>query len=57
MARRIRRIGRRDYPARRVAYRMIDGRKFYEPQPRAFPYGVLPYVQNYYWTDGYTADD
>ena len=57
MARRIRRIGRRDYPARRVAYRMIDGRKFYEPQPRAFPYGVLPYVQNYYWTSGYCEDD
>jgi hypothetical protein len=37
MARRIRRIGRRDYSPRRVAYRMIDGRKFYEPQPSAFP--------------------
>ena len=40
MGRRIRRIGRRDYPPRRVAYRMMDGRKFYEPQPRKFPYGV-----------------
>ena len=54
---RTRRIGRRTYPARRDAYRMTDGRKFYEPQPRAFPYGVLPYVQNYYWISGYCVDD
>jgi len=56
MARRIRRIGRRDYPPRRVAYRMIDGRKFYEPQPRTFPYGVMPYFQPYYVTTGYVSD-
>jgi hypothetical protein len=56
MARRIRRIGRRDYPPRRVAYRMIDGRKFYEPQPRTFPYGDMPYFQPYYVTTGYVSD-
>ena len=57
MARRIRRIGRRDYPPRRVAYRMIDGRKFYEPQPRTFPYGPMPYFQPYYVTTGYVSDE
>ena len=55
MARRIRRIGRRDYSPRRVAYRMTDGRKFYEPQPRKFPYGALPYTDTYYWVEGYTT--
>tara|TARA_R100001086_G_C11609226_1_gene195419 strand:- start:212 stop:394 length:183 start_codon:yes stop_codon:yes gene_type:complete len=55
MGRRLRRVGIRNYPPRRVAYRMTDGRKFYEPQPRAFPYGALPYVQSYYWTEGYTT--
>tara|TARA_R100001244_G_scaffold58545_1_gene49433 strand:+ start:134 stop:304 length:171 start_codon:yes stop_codon:yes gene_type:complete len=55
--RRLRRIGRRDYSSRRVAYRMVNGRKFYEPQPRDFPYGILPYVQNYYWVSGYTEND
>mgnify|MGYP003140118821 CR=1 FL=1 len=57
MARTFRIGGRRRYPPRRVAYRMTDGRVFYEKQPRKFPYGILPYVQNYYWTAGYTADD
>jgi len=57
MPRRIRRIGRRDYPPRRVAYRMVNGRKFYEPQPRKFPYGILPYVQPFYWTAGYCEND
>ena len=57
MARRIRRIGRRDYPPRRVAYRMTDGRKFYERQPRAFPYGVMPYFEPYYVTTGYARDE
>ena len=57
MARTFRIGGRRRYPPRRVAYRMTDGRGFYEKQPRKFPYGILPYVQNYYWTAGYTADD
>ena len=55
MGRRIRRIGRRDYTPRRVAYRMMDGRKFYEPQPRKFPYGALPYTNTYYWVEGYTT--
>jgi hypothetical protein len=54
---RTRTIGKRTYNSRRVAYRMTNGRKFYEKQPRDFPYGALPYVQNYYWTAGYTADD
>ena len=57
MPRRLRRVGRRDYPSKRVAYRMSNGRKFYEPQPRDFPYGILPYVQNYYWAVGYTEND
>tara|TARA_R100001244_G_scaffold41440_1_gene37249 strand:+ start:296 stop:490 length:195 start_codon:yes stop_codon:yes gene_type:complete len=57
MPRRIRRIGRRDYPPRRVAYRMVNGRKFYEPQPRAFPYGTTPYVEPYYWAIGYAQYD
>ena len=55
MGRRIRRIGRRDYNPRRVANRLTDGRKFYEPQPRKFPYRALPYVQSYYWVEGYTT--
>jgi len=55
MARRFRVGGRRSYPPRRVAYRMTNGRKFYEKQPRDFPYGALPYVQTYYWVEGYTT--
>jgi len=54
---RTRTIGKRTYNSRRVAYRMTNGRKFYEKQPRDFPYGVFPYVQNYYWTSGYCVDD
>ena len=54
--RRLRRIGRRDYSSRRVVYRMVNGRKFYEPQPRTFPYGVMPYFQDYYVTTGYVSD-
>ena len=57
MPRRIRRIGRRDYPPRRVAYRMVNGRKVYEPQPRKFPYGILPYVEPYYWAVTYCEND
>ena len=57
MARRFRYGGGRKGPPRRVAYRMVSGRKFYEKQPRDFPYGILPYVQNYYWTVGYTEND
>jgi hypothetical protein len=55
MARRFTIGGRRDYSKRRVAYRMTNGRAFYEKQPRDFPYGALPYVQSYYWTEGYTT--
>ena len=57
MARRFRIGGARKYPPRRVAYRMTNGRKFYERQPRDFPYGVLPYVQNYYWAETYCEND
>ena len=48
MARRFRIGGARKYPPRRVAYRMTNGRKFYERQPRDFPYGILPYAQPFY---------
>jgi hypothetical protein len=54
---RTRTIGKRSSNPRRVAYRMANGRKFYEKYPRDFPYGALPYVQNYYWTSGYCVDD
>ena len=57
MARKFTIGGRKSNSPRRVAYRMTNGRAFYEKDPRAFPYGVLPYVQNYYWTAGYTVDD
>ena len=55
--RRFRIGGRRVGPPRRVAYRMTYGRKFYEKDPRTFPYGALPYVQNYYWATGYTENE
>ena len=42
--RRFRIGGRRVGPPRRVAYRMTNGRKFYEKSPRTFPYGVMPYL-------------
>jgi hypothetical protein len=57
MARKFRIGGRRSYPPRRVAYRMTNGRKFYEKQPRDFPYGPFPYVQNFYWDITYCVDD
>ena len=57
MARTFRIGGRRRYPPRRVAYRMTDGRKFYEKSPRTFPYGVQPYFQPYYVTTGYARDE
>ena len=57
MARRFRIGGGRKHPPRRVAYRMVNGRKFYEPQPRAFPYGITPYVEPYYWAIGYAQYD
>ena len=49
--------GGRQGPPRRVAYRMTNGRKFYERDPRDFPYGILPYVQPYYWIAGYCEND
>ena len=57
MARKIRVGGGRKYPPRRVAYRMTNGQKFYEKQPRAFPYGTTPYVEPYYWVVGYAQYD
>ena len=56
MARRFRIGGRRVGPPRRVAYRMTNGRKFYEKSPRDFPYGTMPYFQDYYVTTGYVSD-
>jgi hypothetical protein len=56
MARQFRIGGKRNYPKRRVAYRMSDGRTFYEKQPRDFPYGVMPYFEPYYVTTGYVSD-
>jgi len=55
--RRFRIGGRRVGPPKRVAYRMTNGRKFYERDPRAFPYGVTPYVEPYYWAIGYAQYD
>ena len=57
MARKVPMGGRRRYPPRRGAYRMTDGRKFYEKDPRTFPYGVMPYFQDYYVTTGYAKDE
>ena len=57
MARRFRYGGGRQGPPRRVAYRMVSGRKFYEKMPRKFPYGVLTYAQYNYWTIGYCEND
>ena len=54
---RTRRVGRRSYPSRRVAYKMSNGKTFYEKQPRKFPYGVFPYVQPTYWVAGYCEND
>jgi hypothetical protein len=36
---------------------MVNGRKFYEKQPRDFPYGTTPYVEPYYWVVGYAQYD
>ena len=57
MARRFRYGGGYKGPPRRVAYRMVNGRKFYEKSPRAFPYGTTPYVEPYYWVVGYAQYD
>jgi len=54
---RTRKIGRKTYKPRRVAYQMTNSRKFYEKQPRSIPYGVLPYVQPLYWTAGYCENE
>ena len=54
---RTRRVGRRSHPPRRVAYKMANGKTFYEKQPRKFPYGVFPYVQPTYWVAGYCEND
>ena len=54
---RTRKIGKKTYRPRRVAYQMTNSRKFYEKQPRDFPYGILPYVQPGYWIAGYCADE
>ena len=57
MARRFRYGGGYKGPPRRVAYRMVSGRKFYEKMPRKFPYGILPYVEPYYWAATYCEND
>ena len=53
---RTRRVGRRNYPPRRVAYKMSN-KTFYERQPRKFPFGVFPYVQPTYWVAGYCESE
>tara|TARA_R110000824_G_scaffold118791_2_gene271181 strand:+ start:428 stop:601 length:174 start_codon:yes stop_codon:yes gene_type:complete len=50
-------VGRRQYPTRRVAYKMSNAKTFYEKQPRKFPYGVFPYVQPSYWVAGYCENE
>ena len=57
MARRFRYGGGYKGAPRRVASRMVNGRKFYEKSPRAFPYGTTPYVEPYYWVIGYAQYD
>ena len=54
---RTRRVGRKTYRPRRVAYQMTSSKKFYEKQPRAFPYGAFPYVQPFYWVAGYCENE
>ena len=52
------RIGaRKGSSPRRVAYKMVNGKEFYEKTTRTFPYGVMPYFQNFYITNGYVADE
>ena len=57
MARTFRIGGKRNYPKKRIAYRMTNGRTFYERQPRDFPYGIFPYAQPYYWAVTYCEND
>tara|TARA_Y100001951_G_scaffold104974_1_gene118968 strand:- start:322 stop:495 length:174 start_codon:yes stop_codon:yes gene_type:complete len=54
---RTKRVGRKTYRPRRVAYQMTSSKKFYEKQPRAFPYGAFPYVQPFYWVAGYCENE
>tara|TARA_R100000808_G_scaffold2563_2_gene10011 strand:+ start:35010 stop:35180 length:171 start_codon:yes stop_codon:yes gene_type:complete len=53
---RTRRVGKRNYPPKRVAYKMSN-KTFYERQPRKFPYGEFPYVQPTYWIAGYCENE
>ena len=59
MARRFRVGGRKRYKPMRPAYRMTNGRIFYERRgPNQGAYDVkFPYVQNFYWVAGYTVVD
>jgi hypothetical protein len=57
MARKFTIGGRKKNSPRRVDYRMTNGRAFYEKSPRTFPYGVMPYFQNYYVTTGYVSEE
>jgi len=43
--------------SKRVAYRMVNGRNFNEKSPRKFPYGLMPYFQNFYILEGYVSDE
>jgi len=57
MARTSRIGGRRKGPPKRVAYRMVNGRNFYEKNPRKFPYGVMPYFEPVYVVAGYIENE
>ena len=59
MARRFRVGGRKRYKPMRPAYRMTNGRIFYERRgPNQGAYDVkFPYVQNFYWDVGYCVND
>ena len=59
MARRFRVGGRKRYKPMRPAYRMTNGRIFYEKRgDNQGAYDVkFPYVQPFYWVDGYTVVD
>ena len=49
--------GRKRSSPRRVAYKMVNGKEFYEKTTRTFPYGVMPYFQSFYIAEGYVADE
>ena len=59
MARKFRVGGRKRYKPMRPAYRMTNGRIFYEKRgDNQGAYDVkFHYVQKYYWVDGYTVVD